>query len=85
MSVEQVHQRLGVAEGVSRALQDPLQRVTTGHQASHEAPQSLQQEINVFRSENRYEATYQVDGAEEFCCQIGSGRGAVRVGEAGGT
>ena len=52
MSVEQVHQRLGVAEGVVRELQDILQRETTGHQAAHEAPQSLNQGINVLRGEN---------------------------------
>ena len=60
MSVEQVRHRLGVAEGVLRELEDPLQKVTAGHQAAHEAPQSLHQEIYALRGENRYEATYRV-------------------------
>ena len=38
--MEQVRHRLGVAEGVLRELEDPLQKVTAGHQASHEALQS---------------------------------------------
>ena len=37
MSVEQAHQRLGIAEGDFHKLQEQLQRVSAGHQAAHEA------------------------------------------------
>ena len=36
MSVEQAHQRLGIAEGVINELQEQLQRVSAGHQAMHQ-------------------------------------------------
>ena len=36
MSVEQAHQRLGIAEGVIHELQEQLQRVSAGHQAMHQ-------------------------------------------------
>ena len=36
MSVEQAHQRLGIAEGVIHELQEQLQRVSAGHQAVHQ-------------------------------------------------
>ena len=41
MSVEQTNRRLGVAKGVIRELQEQLQRVSAGHHAAHEAPQSI--------------------------------------------
>ena len=44
MSVEQAHQRLGIAEGVIHELQEQLQRVSAGHQAMH-------QELNALRSQ----------------------------------
>ena len=44
MSVEQAHQRLGIAEGVIQELQEQLQRVSAGHQAMH-------QELNALRSQ----------------------------------
>ena len=46
MSTERTNQRLDVAEGVTRELQDQLQRVATRHQAAHEALQSTHQEVN---------------------------------------
>ena len=49
MSVEETNQRLEVAEGVIRELQDELQRVSAGHQAAHEALQFIHQEMNLFR------------------------------------
>ena len=36
MSVEQAHQRLRIAEGVTHELQEQLQRVSAGHQAMHQ-------------------------------------------------
>ena len=51
MSTEQTHQRLGVAEGVIRELQDQLQQVAAGHQATHEAFQTTHQEMNLLRSQ----------------------------------
>ena len=51
MSVEQTNQRLVVAEGVIRELQDQLQRVSARHQAAHEALQSIQQEMNLLRGQ----------------------------------
>ena len=51
MSTEQTHQRLGVAEGVIRELQDQLQQVATGHQAAHEALQTTHQEMTLLRSQ----------------------------------
>ena len=47
MSTEQTHQRLGLAEGVIRELQDQLQRVSAGHQATHEALQTVHQEMSL--------------------------------------
>ena len=44
-------QRLGVAEGVIRESQDQLQRVSAGHQAAHEALQSIHQEMNFLRGQ----------------------------------
>ena len=44
MSVEQAHQRLGIAEGVIHELQEQLRRVSAGHQAMH-------QELGAFRSQ----------------------------------
>ena len=44
MSVEQAHQRLGIAEGVTHELQEQLQRVCEGHQAMH-------QELSALRSQ----------------------------------
>ena len=35
MSVDQAHQRLGIAEGVIHELQEQLQRVSAGHQATY--------------------------------------------------
>ena len=52
MSTEQTNPRLGVAEGVSRELQDQLQRVAAGHQAAHEALQTLHQEVNFLRGQS---------------------------------
>ena len=49
MSTEQTCQRLGVAEGVIRELHDQLQRVAAGHQAAHEALQTIHQEMNFLR------------------------------------
>ena len=51
MSTEQTNQRLGVAEGVIREEQDRLQRVADGHQATHEALQTIHQEVNLLRSQ----------------------------------
>ena len=51
MSVEQAHQRLGIAEGVIHELQEQLQRVTAGHQAAHEALQTIHQEMSLIRSQ----------------------------------
>ena len=50
MFAERTHQRLGVAEGIIRELQDQLQRVSAGHQAAHEL-QSIHQEMNLLRSQ----------------------------------
>ena len=44
MSAEQVHQRLGIAEGVIHELLEQLQRVPVGHQAAH-------QELSALRSQ----------------------------------
>ena len=44
MSVEQAHQRLGIAEGVIHELQEQPQRVSAGHQATH-------QELSALRSQ----------------------------------
>ena len=44
MSVEQAHQRLGIAEGVIHELQEQQQRVSAGHQAIH-------QEVSALRSQ----------------------------------
>ena len=52
MSTEQTNPRLGVAEGVIRELQDQLQRVAAGHQAAHEALQTLHQEVNFLRGQS---------------------------------
>ena len=43
MTTEQAHQRLGIAEGVIHGLQEELKRVTAGHQAGHEALQTVHQ------------------------------------------
>ena len=51
MSTEQTHQRLRVAEGVIRELQDQLQRVSAGHQSTHEALQTIHQEMSLLRSQ----------------------------------
>ena len=51
MPVEQTNQRLAVAEGVTRDLQDQLQRVSVGHQAAHEALQSIHQEMNLLQGQ----------------------------------
>ena len=51
MSVDQAHQRLGIAEGVIQDLQEQLQRVTAGHQAAHEALQTIHQETNLRRNQ----------------------------------
>ena len=40
MSAEQTHERLGVAAGAMRGLQERLQRVSAGHQAANEALQN---------------------------------------------
>ena len=50
MSVDQAHQRLGIVEGVIQDLQEQLQRVTAGHQAAHEALQTIHQETNLRRN-----------------------------------
>ena len=49
MSAERTHQRLGVAEGVIRELQEQLQRVSARHQAAHEALQAVHQEMSLLR------------------------------------
>ena len=51
MSVEQDHERLGIAEGVIHELQEQLQRVSAGHQAAHEALQSIHQEMSILRGQ----------------------------------
>ena len=51
MSTEQTNQRLGVAEGAIRELPDQLQRVAAGHQAAHEALQTIHQEMNHLRGQ----------------------------------
>ena len=51
MSVEQTYRRLGVSERVIREVQDQLQRVSAGHQAAHEALQSIHQEMNLLRGQ----------------------------------
>ena len=51
MSAELTHQRLGVAEGVIRELQEHLQRVSAGHQAAHEALPTIHQETSLLRSQ----------------------------------
>ena len=50
MSAEQTHHRLGVAEEVTREMQDQLQRVA-GHLAAHEALHTVHQEMNLLRSQ----------------------------------
>ena len=40
----------GIAEGVIHELQEQLQRVSAGHQAAHEALQSIHQELGTLRS-----------------------------------
>ena len=51
MTTEQAQQRLGIAEGVIHELQEQLQRVTAGHQAAHEALQTIHQEMSLIRSQ----------------------------------
>ena len=51
MSVDQAHHRLGIAEGVIQELQEQWQRVTVGHQAAHEALQTIDQEMNLLRNQ----------------------------------
>ena len=43
LPVEQAHQRLGIAEGNIHELQEQLQRVSAGHQATHQL-------LSIFRS-----------------------------------
>ena len=50
MTTEQAHQRLGIAEGVNHELQEQLQRASAGHQAAHEALQTIHQEMSLLRS-----------------------------------
>ena len=45
MSVEQAHQRLGIAEGVIHELQEQLQRVSAGHQAMHQELSNLRGQV----------------------------------------
>ena len=49
MTTEQAQQRLGIAEGVIHELQEQLHRVTAGHQAAHEALQTIHQEMSLIR------------------------------------
>ena len=51
MTTEQAHQRLGIAEGVIHELQEQVQRVSAGHQAAHEALQSIHQETRNLSSQ----------------------------------
>ena len=64
MSVEQTRRRLRAAGGVIRELKVQVQRVT-GHQAAHEALQSLSSRNECSPQSNRHEVTYPVGGAEE--------------------
>ena len=67
MSVDQDHQRLGIAEGViSRTTEAQLQRVTSGRQAAHEAVQSIPSESGPPSQPNGSEVTCATGGAEEF-------------------
>ena len=45
MSVEQAHQRLGIAEDVIHELQEQLQRVSAGHQAMHQELSNLRGQV----------------------------------------
>ena len=51
MFAEQNHQLFGVAEGVIRELQEQLQRMSAGHQAAHEALNTIHQEMSLLRSQ----------------------------------
>ena len=79
MSVEQTNQRLGVAEGVIRELQDQLQRVSAGHQAAHEALQSVHQEMNLLRGQIETRSRIRLVEPK----RTSSGRRPARVGEPG--
>ena len=47
MSVEQVHQRLGIAKGEIHKLQEQLQRVSAGHQAMHQELSNLRCQVDM--------------------------------------
>ena len=51
MSLEQAHQRLGIAAGVISALQEQLQRESARRQAAYEALQSIHKEISILLSQ----------------------------------
>ena len=84
MSAEQTHQRLGVAEGVSREFLDLLQRVSVRHQAAHEALQTIHQELSRLRSRTGARSRIRFVKPKSRC-QIGSERRAAKVGEPGRT
>ena len=46
MPVEQAHQRLGIAEGDIHELQEQLQRVSAGHQATHQLLSILRSKVD---------------------------------------
>ena len=50
MSVDQAHQRFGIAVGVIHELQEQRQRTSAGHQAAHEALQAIHQEMSTLRN-----------------------------------
>ena len=67
VSVDEAHQRLGIAEGgMSRTTEAQSQRVTSGRQAAHEAVQSIPSESEPPSQPNGSEVTCATGGAEDF-------------------
>ena len=46
MSIQQAHQRLGIAEGNIHELQEQLQRVSAGHHATHQLLSILRSKVD---------------------------------------
>ena len=60
MSAEQTHQRLGVAEGVIRELQEHLQRVSAGTSSGPRSTPNYPSRNESSPQSNRYEITFSV-------------------------
>ena len=64
MSVDQASQQLGIAKGAIQESQEQFQRVTAGHQATHEALQTVHREMNLLRDQ------LEIGGAEELDARL---------------